>query len=324
MTEDDRTATDAEADRALGLFYRRFGVSIAEQAIARRKSKALMMTIKESHIQEFKLELSRLMDKYGIDRQTARAALEGRPGPSKSLKDVLAVIEIAIQAEGLIQSLQDMFYLKDYRRVEFDDDGTFRVYGFDKSKVKKVKHCTAAAILSDQIERTSPRSGAERLRKEFKKREDYYRSLAQNITFIIESALRWSRVPWNCLPPSEEASLEREIVTIITDYPESSSYILHVTLPALRKLYEELSKRARLIERERLALEKRRQELEIIHRWHAIASFEGLAVSEGTGEQQLQEAVDGINALRGTLNPLSLQDKVSNKSVIIIGWRAPL
>jgi hypothetical protein len=296
MTKDDRTAADAEADRALELFYRRFGLSTAEQAIARRKSEALTTTIRESHIPEFKSELSCLMDKYGIDRQTARAALEGRPGPSKSLKDVLAVIEIAIQTEGLIQSLQDMFYLKDYRRFEFDDDGTFRIYGFDKSKVNRVKHCTAANILSDQIERTNRRSGAERLRKEFKKRENYYRSLAQNVTFLIEWALKWS-----FFPPSEKTSLEQEIATLITNYPEISSYILHVTLPALRKFYEELSKRARLIETERLALLKRREELEIIHRWHAIASFEGLAVSEGTGEQQLQEAVDGINALRKAL-----------------------
>src|SRR5215831_9494712 len=56
---------------------------------------------------DFASELSRLMDKHGVDRRTARAALQGRRGRSKSLHDVAAAIEIAIKAEGLRDPLQD-------------------------------------------------------------------------------------------------------------------------------------------------------------------------------------------------------------------------
>jgi hypothetical protein len=77
-----------------------------------------------------------------------------------------------------------------------------------------------------------------------------------------------------------------------------SWYISQIELRRIHAFREELRARARELDKEIAALLKRREELETIQRWHAIASFEGLAVSEGTGKKQLQEARDGINLLR--------------------------
>jgi hypothetical protein len=225
-------------------------------------------------------------------------------GRSISLEDFFAVIEIAIHAEGLIPSPRDLFYVRDYIEIEYDnddDDSGYRIYRFDKNKVRRVPPCTAANVLADRITRSGVhRSAVERLRREFRRCEEYYRSLAQNCVFIMEWAIEWSRA-WKWLPSDEKASLEHEITTAIAEYPEISLYISHVALPAVLELYDELRAQARSLDKERVALVQRRQELEIIQRWHALANFEGLPVSEGKEKKQLQEAIDGINALRRSL-----------------------
>jgi hypothetical protein len=228
-------------------------------------------------------------------------------GRSISLEDFFAVIEIAIQTEGFIPSVRDLFFLRDYQKIEIDDDDVMRIYVFDRSKVRRVRPCTAANVLADRIMRSGVhRSGVERLRREFRRCEEYYRSLARNCMFIIEWAVDWSRYPWDMLPASERVSLEHEITTAIAEYPEIPLYISYVVLPALSKLHEELHGRARRMKKESDSLAERRDELEIIQRWHVLADFEGLAVSDGTGKKQLQEAIDGINALRSNCKPLTL------------------
>ena len=164
---------------------------------------------------------------------------------------------------------------------------------------EKAKPCTAARVPADHVKGNSHRSNVERLRREFRKNEKYYRLLARNWSLLMEWAFKWSRI-WHLWPASEKASLEQEIRTAITD-PLMRLYISHVTLPELSTIRKKLRERARELDAERAALVERRQELEIIHRWHTLASFEGLAVSEGTGKKQFQQAVDGINALRSAL-----------------------
>ena len=115
----------------------------------------------------------------------------------------------------------------------------------------------------------------------------------------MEWAFKWSRF-WHSWPASEKASLEQEIRTAISD-PLMSLYISHVTLPELSAIRKKLRERARELDEEGAALVERRQELEIIHRWHTLANFESLPISEGTGKKQFQDAVDGINALRSAL-----------------------
>jgi hypothetical protein len=230
-------------------------------------------------------------------------------GRSISLEDFFAVIEIAIQAEGFIPCVRDLFFLRDYAKVEIeeidDDHELMSIYVFDRSKVKRVRPCTAANVLADRIMRSGVhRSGVERLRREFRRCEEYYRSLARNCMFMIEWAIDWSRYPWDMLPAFVRVSLEHEITTAIAEYPELPLYISQVVLPALSELHEELHARARRMKKESDSLAERRDELEIIQRWHVLADFEGLAVSDGTGKKQLQEAIDGINALRSNCNQL--------------------
>jgi hypothetical protein len=96
-----------------------------------------------------------------------------------------------------------------------------------------------------------------------------------------------------------------KIIAILKKDPGISWYISQIELPRISAFRKELRERARELDEEIAALLKRREELEIIRRWHAIASFEGLAVSEGTGKKHLQEARDGINILRNrTANAL--------------------
>jgi hypothetical protein len=102
---------------------------------------------------DFASELSRLTDKYGVDRQTARAALQGHRGRSKSLEDFLAAIRIARLAEGIRDPLQEYINGTLYQEVE----------------VEKVKHCAAARVLADYVKGNSHPSKIERLRRTYKK-----------------------------------------------------------------------------------------------------------------------------------------------------------
>jgi hypothetical protein len=80
-----------------------------------------------------------------------------------------------------------------------------------------------------------------------------------------------------------------------------SLYVSRVTLPEPSALRKKVRAQARELDAERVALVERREELEIIQRWHVLANWKGLAVSHGTGKKQYQEAVNGINALRNAL-----------------------
>ena len=70
--------------------------------------------------------------------------------------------------------LWDLLNIKYLDYVKIDDDGTLYFYGFDKSKVKKVRPWTAARILADQVKGNSYPSKMERLRREFRRNERYY------------------------------------------------------------------------------------------------------------------------------------------------------
>ena len=96
----------------------------------------------------------------------------------------------------------------------------------------------------------------------------------------------------------EQLELIRYFSQLISEYPTLSWFFFNILLPQLSRFRDELRERVREIDREIAQLLHRREELETIQRWHAIAHWEGLAVSEGTGQKQLQEANDGINALR--------------------------
>ena len=220
------------------------------------------------------------MDEHGVDRQTARAALRGRRGRSKSLQDVRAGIEIALLAEGIRDPLQDFI------------NGTL----FDQGEVEKVKPCAAARLLADYVEGNSHPSKIERLRRGYRKHEKRYKDLAEISSAIIGLALRWRhlRYRWS---DAEMTSMDQNISTFIKD-PGVSWYISQIRLPQISEYREELSARIRELDKEIASLVKRREELEIIHVWHFMASVDGFAVSEGTGKKQLQEAIDGINALR--------------------------
>jgi hypothetical protein len=91
--------------------------------------------------------------------------------------------------------------------------------------------------------------------------------------------------------------MDQNISTFIKD-PGVSWYISQIRLPQISEYREELSARIRELDKEKAPLVKRREELDIIHVWHFMASVDGFAVSEGTGKKQLQEAIDGFNALR--------------------------
>ena len=219
------------------------------------------------------------MDEHGVDRQTARAALRGRRGRSKSLQDVRAGIEIALLAEGIRDPLQDFI------------NGTL----FDQGEVEKVKPCAAARLLADYVEGNSHPSKIERLRRGYRKHEKRYKDLAEISSAIIVLAFRWRHLRYRS--DAEMTSLEQNISTLMKD-PWVSWYISQIRLPQISEYREELSARIRELDKEKASLVKRREELEIIHVWHFMASVDGFAVSEGTGKKQLQEAIDGFNALR--------------------------
>jgi len=228
---------------------------------------------------DFASELSRLMDEHGVDRQTARAALRGRRGRSKSLQDVKAGIEIALLAEGIRDPLQDFI------------NGTL----FDQGEVEKVKPCAAARLLADYVEGNTHPSKIEKLRRGYRKHEKFYKDLAEISSAIIVLAFRWRHLRYRS--DAEMTSLEQNISTLMKD-PWVSWYISQIRLPQISEYREELSARIRELDKEKASLVKRREELEIIHVWHFMASVDGFAVSEGTGKKQLQEAIDGFNALR--------------------------
>jgi hypothetical protein len=238
--------------------------------------------------------LYRLIDEHGIDLPTARVALRSARLPS--VADLFAVIEIAMLAEGVIRPVQDLINIKYLYYIDKKDN----LYYFDKSKAKKYRPCTAAGILADEVEGNSDRSKMERLRRKFRKHEKYYRFLARNWAIAIELALKWPQFPGNWSSEEERTSVEHEISAALRD-PLMSLYVSRVTLPEISALRKELRAQARDLDKERDALVQRREELEIIQRWHALAHWEGLPVSQGTGKKQLQEAIDGINALRNSI-----------------------
>ena len=88
------------------------------------------------------------------------------------------------------------------------------------------------------------------------------------------------------------SSIEQEISTPLND-PLMSLYVSRVTLPELSALRKKLRAQARELDAERVALVERREELEIIQRWHVLANWEGLAVSHGTGKNSSKKRSTG-------------------------------
>jgi len=233
---------------------------------------------------DFASELSRLMDKHEVDEATVWAALRRRANRAREKShtaDIIMVIEIARAAEGVRDSLQDFIdgkYTRDY-------------------EMEKVKPCTTAKMLADFVRGNSNPSKIERLRRKFRKDEKNYRNFAIVYTSILYVAFHWRYYTWN-MTEEEQLELIRYFSQLISEYPTLSWFFFNILLPQLSRFRDELRERVREIDREIAQLLHRREELETIQRWHAIAHWEGLAVSEGTGQKQLQEANDGINALR--------------------------
>jgi hypothetical protein len=233
---------------------------------------------------DFTADLTRLMDRYRVDGPTVRAILRGRKRRTRAksfTEDFVAALIIALMAEGARHALQGF------------KNGT----RFEEYEVEKIKPCTAARLVAECVRGNSIPSTIERLRKEFRRREEYYRSSARTCAAMIEIAYTWRQRTF-CKPDAEKLSLCNRIADVAAKNPLIQEYILQVALPELSAYREELRARAREVAGEIAALVQRREELGIIRDWHLLARWVGLAVSPGTGKKQLQEAINGIKTLR--------------------------